>query len=68
MDAGCKDTLFPLFRVIALDDAHSAQRLGEPPRYLRRDLAALPENGPERVEGVTQYQRETEHDGQRHPC
>ena len=44
--------LFALLRGIALDDANAAQRLGEAPRHLGVDLAALTEQRTQCAEGV----------------
>ena len=43
-----KDAGLALLRVVALDDAHAAQRLGEPASDLGVDLAALAKDGADR--------------------
>ena len=49
---------FPVFRVIALDHAHAAQRLGQAARDLGVDLAAFAEDGANFLERVLQNEHE----------
>ena len=55
-----KNRLFPLFRVVALDHAHTAQRLCEPACNLGVDLSAFAKNGTDCRECLVQGNRETE--------
>src|SRR5947199_4122639 len=49
--------MLALFRVIALDYAHSAQGFGQPACNLGSDLAALAKNGAYGLEGLFEHQR-----------
>ena len=64
--AAGKDAGLALFGVIALDDAHAAQRLGEAAGDLGVDLAALAEDGADDFEGRIAGRRRTR-PGQRRP-
>ena len=59
LHAGLKHLLFALFGMIALHHAHAAQRFGQPSGYLRIDLAAIAENGPDGAESFAQNARRT---------
>ena len=58
--AGCEDRFFPLFSVISLDDAHTAQRFGEAASDLGVDFSALAEDWANRTEGFIQRDREAQ--------
>ena len=59
-----EDAGLALFGVIALDHAHAAQRLGQPAGNLGVDLAALAEDGANRLEAILQDKDERAHHGE----
>ena len=64
LHADGEDPGLALFGVIALDDAHAAQRLGQPAGNLGVDLAALAEDGANHLEAVLQDEDERAHHGE----
>ena len=56
---------FAILGVIALDDAHAAQRLGQTSGDFRVDLAAFAEDGAHGLESFAQDEPEYQHDGER---
>ena len=62
--AGSKDVGLALFSVIALDDADSAERLGEAAGDFGVDLGALAEDGADGLEGFLQDEAEDEQDAE----
>ena len=57
LDAAGENLRFALFGVIALDDAHAAQRLREASGNLRADFAPFAEDGPDGFECLAQGER-----------
>ena len=64
LHAGGEDAGLALLGVIALDDAHAAERLGEPAGDLGVDLGALAKDGADGLEGLLQDEDEDEDDGE----
>ena len=65
LDADGEDAGLALLGVIALDDAHAAQRLGQAAGDLGIDLAALAEDGANDPEAVLQDDDEYAHHARR---
>ncbi len=64
MHAASKHRFLAFLRVIALDDANSAQRLREAPNDFRSDFAAFAEDGPDRAEGFRQSEGKAQQESQ----
>ena len=65
LHAGGEDARLAGLGMIALDDAHAGQRLGEPAGDLGVDLAALAEDRADLAEGLGQAERGHDHEEQR---
>ena len=65
LDAAGKDAGLALFGVVALDDAHAAERFGEAAGDFGVDLAALAEDGADGLEGLLQDEGEDDQDDRR---
>ena len=52
VDTDREDLLLAIFRDVGLDHAHAAERLRKAAGHLRLDLAALPEDRPQALEGI----------------
>ena len=64
LHAAGEDAGLALLGVVALDDAHAAQRFGQPACDLRVDLASFAKDGANDFEAVLQDEDERAHHGE----